>query len=110
MGVLDGYRGHARTGLPCAAQHLALALRVAAAFVDDGQVSIRPARRRSGDRAFPRVFGARDFLMRSVLLVSVSLAGWASRTFGPQPALFMCAALVIGTGAVALAAARRPGR
>lgn len=57
-----------------------------------------------------RVFGTRDFLMRSVLLVSVSLAGWASRTFGPQPALFMCAALVIGTGAVALAAARRPGR
>ncbi len=46
-----------------------------------------------------RVFGTRDFIMRSVLLVSVSLAGWLTRQLGPQPALLLAAVLVLAAGA-----------
>ncbi|MEK7750843.1 MAG: MFS transporter [Acidobacteriota bacterium] len=45
-----------------------------------------------------RVFSARDFLMRSVLLVGVGLAGGITRALGAQPALLLCAALVSGFG------------
>jgi MFS family permease len=45
-----------------------------------------------------RVFGTRDFIMRSVLLVSVSLAGWVTRELGPQPALLVAGAIVLGAG------------
>ena len=46
-----------------------------------------------------RVFGTRDFIMRSVLLVSVSVAGWVTRLSGPQPALLLAGVLVLGAGA-----------
>jgi hypothetical protein len=54
-----------------------------------------------------RVFAARDFVMRSVLLASVSVAGWATREFGAQRALLLCGAIVLGTGLLALVWARR---
>jgi MFS family permease len=54
-----------------------------------------------------RVFATRDFLMRSVLLVSVSVAGWVTRAFGPQQALLLCGTLVVGAGLLALVWARR---
>jgi MFS family permease len=41
-----------------------------------------------------RVFSTRDFVMRSVLLVGVSLAGWVTRALGAQTALLVCAILV----------------
>ena len=47
-----------------------------------------------------RVFGTRDFIMRSVLLVSVSLAGWVTRELGPAPALLLAGTLVLGAGAL----------
>ena len=57
-----------------------------------------------------RVFSARDFLMRLVFLIGVSLAGVATRAFGTRFALLVCAVLVAGAGAVALAWGRRdPG-
>ena len=46
-----------------------------------------------------RVFGTRDFLMRSVLLVSVSLAGWVTRALGAQAALLVAGILVLGASA-----------
>ena len=59
-----------------------------------------------------RVFGMRDFLMRSMLLVSVSLAGAVTRQVGPQPALLLCGTLVLGVGVLTAArlisAARTP--
>jgi len=54
-----------------------------------------------------RVFSARDFLMRLVFLIGVSLAGVATRAFGTRFALLVCAVLVAGAGAVALAWGRR---
>jgi hypothetical protein len=45
-----------------------------------------------------RVFSTRDFLMRSVLLVGVSLAGWIAFELGAQPALLVCGSWVAGTG------------
>ncbi len=54
-----------------------------------------------------RVFSARDFLMRLVFLIGVSLAGVATRAFGTRFALLVCALLVAGAGAVALAWGRR---
>ena len=59
-----------------------------------------------------RVFGARDFMMRSVLLVSVALAGGLTRWLGPRSALLVAGGLVLGVSALALArltaAARTP--
>ena len=49
-----------------------------------------------------RVFSARDFIMRSVLLLSVSLAGWVTRQWGPQAALLLAGVLVLGVGGVAI--------
>ena len=48
-----------------------------------------------------RVFSLRDFLMRLVFLVGVTLAGWTARTFGIRGALLTAAGLMILTGAVA---------
>jgi MFS family permease len=60
-----------------------------------------------------RVFGTRDFLMRSVLLLSVSAAGWVTRQLGPAPALLLAGALVMGVSALTFArfrvAVRTPG-
>jgi hypothetical protein len=50
-----------------------------------------------------RVFGTRDFLMRSVLLLSVSAAGWVTRQLGPAPALLLAGALVMGASALTFA-------
>ncbi len=57
-----------------------------------------------------RVFSARDFLMRSVLLVSVSLAGWAARPLGPQVTLLLSATLVTGVGVAVMIRASRGAR
>jgi MFS family permease len=50
-----------------------------------------------------RVFGARDFLMRSVLLLSVGLAGGVTRWWGPQAALLVAGVLVLGVSGLAIA-------
>jgi MFS family permease len=59
-----------------------------------------------------RVFGARDFLMRSVLLLSVGLAGWLTRQAGARSALLVAGVLVLGVSGLAIlrltAAARTP--
>ena len=47
-----------------------------------------------------RVFSARDFLMRLVFLIGVSVAGWMTRSAGVTPTLLMCAGVVAGTGAL----------
>ncbi len=52
----------------------------------------------SGQRG--RVFSARDFLMRLVFLIGVSVAGWMTRSLGETPTLLLCAAVVAGTGAL----------
>jgi MFS family permease len=57
-----------------------------------------------------RVFGTRDFLMRSVLLVSVSLAGWVTRELGPQPALLLAGAIVLAAGGLVTFRVTRDGR
>lgn len=54
-----------------------------------------------------RVFSTRDFLMRLVLLVGVTAAGWITRELGAQPALFSSAALVTAAGIGVFAWARR---
>ena len=54
-----------------------------------------------------RVFGTRDFLMRTVLLVGVTAAGAITRAVGAQPALITSAALVAVAGVVVLIRARR---
>ncbi len=56
-----------------------------------------------------RVFSARDFLMRLVFLVGVTVAGVASRNLGIQAALLMCAVTVGGVGALSIAMGRRAG-
>ena len=48
-----------------------------------------------------RVFSLRDFLMRLVFLIGVSVAGWSTRTFGVQTALLIAAAVMAVTGAIA---------
>jgi MFS family permease len=58
-----------------------------------------------GTRA--RVFAARDFAMRAVLLVSVSAAAWFTRAWGARPAIALCGALVVSAGCLALYSARR---
>jgi len=54
-----------------------------------------------------RVFATRDFLMRSALLASVSLAGAMTRAVGARPALLVCAAIVAAVGTAVAAWARR---
>jgi hypothetical protein len=54
-----------------------------------------------------RVFSTRDFIMRSVLLASVSLAGWVTRGVGPRSALFVAGALVLGVSGLALSRVSR---
>jgi MFS transporter, DHA3 family, macrolide efflux protein len=49
-----------------------------------------------------RVFSARDFLMRLVFLIGVSLAGSITPALGTRAALLTCAGLVAGAGALAL--------
>jgi MFS family permease len=57
-----------------------------------------------------RVFSARDFLMRLVFLVGVTVAGWATRTVGVPAALLTCATIVAGTGLLSLAWSSRVPR
>jgi len=54
-----------------------------------------------------RVFAARDFLMRAVLLVSVSVAGWVTLHAGAPRALLLCAALTVAAGLLAMGSAWR---
>ncbi len=54
-----------------------------------------------------RVFSTRDFLMRLLFLVSVSLAAWLTRGFGTRVTLLVCAAGVALAGVVAAAWGRR---
>ena len=49
----------------------------------------------------------RDFLMRLVFVVGGSVAGAVTQLFGVQPALLICAAVVAGTGLLAIAWGRR---
>jgi hypothetical protein len=49
-----------------------------------------------------RVFSARDFLMRLVFLVGVSVAGAVSRAFGIESALLVSAGSVAAIGALSL--------
>ena len=49
-----------------------------------------------------RVFSTRDFLMRLVFLIGVSLAGALTRSFGTRAALLTCAITVAFAGALAL--------
>lgn len=49
-----------------------------------------------------RVFSARDFLMRLLLLVSTSAAGWATPRLGTGATLMACAAMVGVIGVVVL--------
>src|SRR5262249_49446723 len=50
-----------------------------------------------------RVFSMRDFLMRLLFLISVSISGWVTRAFGTEPALLLCAGLVAVAGTLSLA-------
>ncbi|MBI5709953.1 MAG: MFS transporter [Candidatus Eisenbacteria bacterium] len=50
-----------------------------------------------------RVFSARDFLMRLLLLVGTSAAGWATPRLGTGATLVVCAAMVGVIGVVVLA-------
>jgi MFS family permease len=56
-----------------------------------------------------RVFSARDFLMRLVFLVGVSVAGVATRALGTRPTLVIGAVVVAGAGALVIAWGRRTG-
>jgi MFS family permease len=50
-----------------------------------------------------RVFSMRDFLMRLLFLIAVTLAGSITRAFGTEPALLLCAGLVCAAGLLTLA-------
>lgn len=54
-----------------------------------------------------RVFSARDFLMRLVFLVGVSVAGALTRAAGETPALLVAAGLVAAAGALAFVWGRK---
>ena len=54
-----------------------------------------------------RVFSARDFLMRLLLLASTSLAAWTTPRIGAQATILVCATLIAGAGALALSWGRR---
>jgi len=57
-----------------------------------------------------RVFATRDLCMRSMLLVSVSIAAWVTRDQGAQWALVACGALAVGAAVVAAVRAGRPAQ
>ncbi|HEY2954281.1 MAG TPA: MFS transporter [Candidatus Eisenbacteria bacterium] len=50
-----------------------------------------------------RVFSVRDFLMRLLFLVTVTLAAWLTRAYGTRGALLACAGIVALAGALAMA-------
>jgi MFS family permease len=54
-----------------------------------------------------RVFSARDFVMRSTLLVSVAFAAWLVERIGTEGAILVTAAALFGIGSVVLAVGRR---
>ena len=54
-----------------------------------------------------RVFSARDFLMRLLLLLSTTLAAWTTPHLGTSATLLVCATLTAGAGALALSWGRR---
>lgn len=49
-----------------------------------------------------RVFSARDFLMRLLVLLSTTAAGWATPRFGTAAILLVCAAVVTVAGGLAI--------
>ncbi len=49
-----------------------------------------------------RVFSARDFLMRLVFLIGISVAGLVTRAFGTEVALLVSAAVVAASGVLSL--------
>jgi MFS family permease len=98
----------AAAGLTALALSTRFAVFAAAAFV--AGLGAAPAftlsetllQRHTETRTRGRVFSVRDFLMRLVFLVGVSLAGWITRSFGTRPALLACAALVAVAGVLAV--------
>jgi MFS family permease len=50
-----------------------------------------------------RVFSARDFLMRLLFLLTVTLAAWLTRSFGTRVALFASAGIVAAAGVMSMA-------
>jgi len=50
-----------------------------------------------------RVFSARDFLMRLLFLVTVTLAAWLTRSFGTRLALLVSAGIVAAAGLLSMA-------
>ena len=57
----------------------------------------------AGSEVRGRVFATRDFVMRLVLLASVSLAGWVTRALGAPLALAIAGAAVVLAGVLAFA-------
>jgi MFS family permease len=49
-----------------------------------------------------RVFSMRDFLMRLLFLIAVTLAGALTRSFGTEPALLVCSAMVAASGLISI--------
>jgi MFS family permease len=49
-----------------------------------------------------RVFSMRDFLMRLLFLIAVTLAGALTRSFGTEPALLVCSAMVAVSGLISI--------
>jgi len=49
-----------------------------------------------------RVFSMRDFLMRLLFLISVTIAGWLTRAYGTEPALLTAAGIVALAGLLSL--------
>jgi DHA3 family macrolide efflux protein-like MFS transporter len=54
-----------------------------------------------------RVFSMRDFLMRLLFLIAVTLAGAVTRSFGTTAALLLCAATVAISGVISIGWGRR---
>src|SRR5205823_519311 len=57
-----------------------------------------------------RVFSARDFLVRLVFLMAVTVAGASTRALGVRPTLFLGALLVAAAGVAAIAWGNAPDR
>ena len=53
-----------------------------------------------------RVFSARDFVMRSTLLVSVAFAAWLVQRIGTEGAILVTVAVLFGIGSIVLAVGR----
>ena len=54
-----------------------------------------------------RVFSMRDFLMRLLFLIAVTLAGAVTRSFGTEAALLLCAVMVAVSGLISIGWGRR---